>query len=272
MSDNRIPCTIKVQPWFQDHAVGGKIVFPAVETMLFLAGRSLAAHPEIDIRVMENVRFGKFLEIPPTAATVAVLLEWAAGTDGRVQAKLLSRMQLGAMARIKEHGVISFPRATTATHPPPSLDPARPAGPVSEVSAEQLYRHLVPFGPKYHTLQGILYLFEYGAWGRLRAPELPYSDPIQALLGSPFPLDGAFHAACVLGQRAVDFVPFPVSFDRRIVIRPTQPGESYLTGVTMISVTREELVFDLNIFNDDGQLYETVRGIRMRDIGKALQK
>ncbi|MBU1568890.1 MAG: polyketide synthase dehydratase domain-containing protein [Proteobacteria bacterium] len=272
MSDKRIPCTITVQPWFQDHSVGGKIVLPAVETMLLLASRCLTVHPEIDIRVMENVRFGKFLEIPATVATVAALIECAPASDGRIQAKLLSHMQLGTMARIKEHGEIFFPLAGTNEKSHADIDPTPLTGSTTrKIDVKQLYRNLVPFGRLYQTLQETLYLSDRQAWGKLQAPELPLVYSAQAAIGSPFPLDGAMHAACVLGQDFVDFPPFPVGFDRRIIFRPTQPGLRYLTKVTMTSLTRDELNFDVTIFNNDGHLYETVTGLRMRDVRKAIK-
>jgi Polyketide synthase dehydratase len=108
MSDKRIPFTLRVQPWFQDHSVGGKVVLPAVETMLFLAAKCLTVYPDKDVRVMEDARFGKLLEIPASKATVAVLVECAIDTDGRILTKLLSHMQLATMARIKEHGELAM--------------------------------------------------------------------------------------------------------------------------------------------------------------------
>jgi len=272
MSDKRSLFTLRVQPWFQDHSVGGKIVLPAVETMLFLAAKCLMTHPDRDVRVMENVRFGKLLEIPANAATVAVLVECAIGTDGRVQAKLLSHTQLTAMARIKEHGEIFFPSVETDKELPPDIDPAPLTGTLREVDSEQLYRDLVPFGRCYQTLRETLYLSDYQAWGQLHAPELPFIDAVQTVIGSPFPLDGAMHAACVLGQQFVDFAPFPVGFERRTIVRPTQPGGRYLTRVAMVSLTNDQLVFDLHIFNNAGQLFETVTGLRMRDVRKAIKK
>lgn len=272
MSGNRIPCILSVQPWFKDHYVGETIVFPAVETMLFLAAECIANHPETDIRIMEDVRFGRFLEIPPVAATVAVLFECAA-IDGRVQAKLLSHMQFKAMARIKEHGEIFFPsQGKTEDLPSPQIDPLPPAAPIAEVDTAHLYRELVPFGPCYQTLQENLFLTQNQAWGKLKAPDFPFISPVQDIIGSPFPLDGALHAACVLGQRLVDFVPFPVGFSRRTISRPTRPGGSYLTRVRVTARTRDELVFDLIIFSDDGLLYETVTGLRMRDVSRAMKK
>ena len=273
MSAGRLPCKVRVEPWLKDHFVGEgkKIVLPAVETMLFLAEQCAASTPAADVRVMEDVRFGKFLEIPPAASDVPVLVEESSNPEGRIRLKLLSHMQFKAMARIKEHGDVCFP-AGKESDECPDVDPAQPAAPVAEIGAEHIYRHLVPFGPHYRTLQDTLFLTERGAWGRLRAPELPFTYPVQEQLGSPFPLDGAMHAACVLGQRLVDFVPFPVGFARRIINRPTRPGDSYLTRVTLIAETRDELTFDLEIFNRHGQIYETVSALRMRDVGASARK
>lgn len=271
MNTGRQPCRIRIEPWLKDHFVGEKIVLPAVETMLFLAEQCAASAPAADVRVMEDVRFGKFLEIDPAAADIPAIVEESSGTDGRVRLKVLSLIQFKAMARIKEHGDIHFP-AEKVSLDSREVDPARPRHPLAEIDTKYLYSHLVPFGPHFHTLQDTLYLTERGAWGKVKAPKLPYTYPVQKTLGSPFPLDGAMHAACVLGQRRVDFVPFPVGFTRRTIRRPTRPGHTYLTRVSLTAEARDELVFDLDIFNYHGQLYETVKGLRMRDVGAPVKK
>jgi hypothetical protein len=271
MSDGRLPLTIPVKPWFRDHCFAGKIVLPAVETMLLLAAKVNELYPGVDIRVMENVRFAKFLEIPPATATLSGLIECEKMDDGRVQAILLSRIQGKAMSRIKEHGTIVFSPARTNSKLPEKADFAPLTRATIEIKADYLYRELVPFGPNYQTLQETLYLYGHEAWGKLKAPAL-VGDPIQEALGSPFPLDGALHAACVLGQQAVSFVPFPVGFDRRVITRPTQPGGSYNTRVRQVGQTDAELVFDLVIFDNDGMVYETVTGLCMRDVSGAMRK
>lgn len=270
MSDRRIPVTITFHPWFQDHCFGDKVVFPAVETMLLLAARIVKLYPGVNIRVMENVSFAKFFEIPSGAATAEALFEYKEAGDGRMQVKLLSRIQFKSMSRIKEHGEIFFPLEKTANQSNLHIDPAPPTKSVVEINVEQLYRELVPFGPNYQTLQETLYLSDHEAWGPLKAPELSGVDPVQEIIGSPFPLDGALHAASVLGQQSVDFVPFPVGFARRIISRPTRPGSRYLTRVKQISRTSSELIFDLDIFDDGGRVYENISGVRMRDVSKAI--
>ncbi len=266
MTTWRIPVAIDVQPWFADHCFDGKVVLPAVETMTLLAAAVAGTHPEIDIRVMDNVRFTRFLEIPVGSTSVMALIECCQHENGSIHAKLLSRRQFKVMTRLQEHGEILFSPAGEK-HPLISVCVSESlVAPEMMIPAEQVYRELVPFGPSYHTLQETLHLCGQEAWGRLKAPMLGIQDRARELLGSPFPLDGAFHAACVLGQRSADFVPFPVGFDRRIILRPTQPGGSYRTKVQLLSRTRDELLFDLHIFDDQGQIFESVTGVRMRDV------
>lgn len=266
MTSERSAVTIPVQPWFADHCFNGKVVLPAVETMLLLAEAVAATHPEINILVMDHVRFARFLEIPAGSSSVAALIECRKNEDGSVQAKMLSRRQCKAMTRLQEHGEIIFPPVLAGRQhiSGPTVEP--PAEPEIRIPAEQVYRELVPFGPSYHTLQGTLHLCGQVAWGRLKAPALVIPDRVRERIGSPFPLDGAFHAACVLGQRAADFVPFPVGFERRIIVRPTQAGGSYRTRVQLLSRSHDELLFDLQIFDDQGEVYESVTGLRMRDV------
>jgi hypothetical protein len=266
MTTWRIPVAIDVQPWFGDHCFAGKVVLPAVETMTLLAAEVAGSHPEIDVRVMNNVRFARFLEIPEGSSTVAALIECSQHENNSIHAKLLSRRPGKTITRLQEHGEILFSPPAEDQTPVFEFDREPLAAPAMMVPAEQVYRELVPFGPGYHTLHGPLHLADKVAWGRLLAPVVAISDRVRERIGSPFPLDGAFHAACVLGQRSADFVPFPVGFDRRIIINPTQPGGRYHTIVKLLSNIRDELLFDLHIFDDQGQVYEQVTGLRMRDV------
>ena len=188
------------------------IVLPAVETMLLLATEVAATHPEIDPRVMDQVRFSRFLEIPAASIRVEALLECRKHEDGSVHAKLLSRRQGKAMARLQEHGEILFAPAGKNDVPMAECAPAPPVAPEMMIPAEQVYRELVPFGPSYHTLQESLHLCGQVAWGRLQAPDFPHApDRVRDSLGSPFPLDGAFHAAMqgACGALPVPAVPGP---------------------------------------------------------------
>ncbi|MCI5120561.1 MAG: hypothetical protein D3908_05090 [Candidatus Electrothrix sp. AUS4] len=270
MSNERLPVTLSIQPWFQDHSFAGKIVLPAVESLLLLAAQVAKAFPGADISVMEDMRFAKFLEIPHEATEADVLVEFSPDRE-RVGAQLLTRKTCGKMSRIKEHSQVFFPLTKSGEHPPSRIDPTQPANPLLEIPVEQIYRELVPFGSKYQTLQEALFLNEDSAWGMVKAPALPFVSAVQEQLGSPFSLDGAMHAASVLGQQKVDFTPLPVGIDQRIILRPTQPDGEYLVKVSAVALSEKEQVFDLLIFDGEGLVYEVVKGLRMRDVSGGMR-
>jgi Polyketide synthase dehydratase len=263
---NRQRRTLIVPPWVADHAVAGKIVLPAVETLLFLAAIGRELYPELPVSTMVGARFGKFLEIAPGQRQVEVLVELAVAGD-HLRAVLQSEVVLKNMTRIKEHGEVYFPLRPSLTSGNDSCEIELPVASEKTFAAETIYHSLVPFGPAYRSLQGKLHLRHDEAIGELRAPLLSNDSPASTLLGSPFPCDGAMHAACVLGQQRVSYIPFPVGFARRRVLRPTRPGNTYLVRATLTAETAEELTFDLRLADRDGQLYEATDGLRMRDVG-----
>ena len=93
-------------------------------------------------------------------------------------------------------------------------------------SATDIYRHLVPFGPTYHSLQGTLQIIGDHALGTVRAPLVAGGEGVAGLLGSPFPCDGAMHAACVLGQQRASFIPFPVGMASGGSCGPPSPART----------------------------------------------
>ncbi|WP_028584034.1 polyketide synthase dehydratase domain-containing protein [Desulfogranum mediterraneum] len=274
MACQRLELSIPIRPWFSDHCFQDRVVLPAVETILILAGVMGRHHPRIDLRLMEEARFARFLQIPPARKQLPVLVEMTAQGEDQVRATLLSRVRIKAMSRLIEHGSVCFGSSQALTAPAPvepSTARAQPdAASRASISAQTIYQKLVPFGPHYQTLREQLQLADGQAWGILKAPELPPSDPVQELLGSPFPLDGALHAACVLGQQAVDFIPFPVGFSRRIIHRPVLPGERCQTRVCQTRADQQELCFELSISDEQGRLREELYGVRMRDVSRAL--
>jgi len=263
MTTRQTAISIPVAPWFQDHRFAGHIVFPAVETLQILAAAAARIDPGRDCTRMTQARFAKLLPVPEGAATLPALVEWSE-TEAGLTVRLLSRVQGKAVARLLAHGEVTFPGHGEAG-PGGGVMRETPAQ-GCRISAERIYDELVPFGPSYRTLTGDLALLGNEAWGTLTSPDLPAVSPVQAVLGSPFPLDGAMHAACVLGQTLADFVPFPVGFGARRIERPTRSGKNYLTQVMLRSRTPEELLFDLGIFDEKGRRCEAVAALRMRDV------
>jgi hypothetical protein len=261
----RLPITITVQPWFRDHCFAGKVILPAVETLALLAQEVKRFRPDVDVSRMYAAGFAKFLEIGPDEKELEVIVEIHQQGSDFLTVKLITKIQRKAISRVIEHGRVTFS--------PPQSDLSSQANPTPfaltksafKVSAEKIYRELVPFGKAYQNIIGDMYVSEQGAWAKLMAPDLPLSGR-DGLSGSPFPLDAAFHAACVWGQRYTGFIPFPVGFSSRTISRFTEPATAYETRVIPLEVKADEITFDLWIHNSKGVLFETVCGIKMRDV------
>lgn len=258
----RVDVQIPIFPWFRDHSFNGKTIFPAVETMLLLADIAKNVVSDLRVQNMSHARFLKFLEIPAGAKELSALVEYE-DSDEELLVRLLSKIQLKKMSRIKEHAELCFAKDMQVPTP---VSPMERKGTDSSIDAARIYNELVPFGPAYRTIIGTLYLSQSGASATLQAPDMQKTQKMEASLGSPFPLDGAMHTACVLGQCLTDFVPFPVAFDRRYIHQPTCAGEQYTSTVVLQSQKEQELIFDLSIFDMKGDACETVKGLRMRDV------
>ncbi len=264
MATERIAIQVPVHPWYRDHSFDNRVIFPAVEAMQLLALTMQTAYPALDVRVMRLGRFTKFLEIPQASATLGVVVELEQEGNDRVCARLLSKKTLKTMTRMTSHCELYFIVGPSQISHDVRMERICSSGSSREISAERVYQELVPFGPAYRSLYGQLFLDQTSAWGSLQAPELLHASP--DLIGSPFPLDGAMHAACVHGQQLVDFVPFPVGFASRVIHAPTLAGERYLTQVHLQSQAADELVYDLLIVDQKEQFRETITGLRMRDV------
>lgn len=267
-----ISATLPIQPWFQDHCFNGRVILAAVEAMRILASAVQERFLKYDVRIIEQGNFAKFLEISPSQREIDILIELQAEEAGALCARLLTRKQLKNMTRMTEHCRLHFRAGSSSAEAEANFSLQCFGDAVFEVAAERIYSELVPFGPAYRSLQGMLSCGEAGAQGIVQAPDLPLTDGDRALTGSPFPLDGAMHAACVHGQSRVDYVPFPVGFEKRIISTPTLPGEKYLACVLLQSLTTGELCYDILITDESGAPRETVRGLRMRDVTGGLIK
>lgn len=260
---SRQAVTIPVKPWFIDHHFNGQTILPAVETMLILA-QSVKEHlPQCNVQVMEEANFRKFFTIPENTRELSAFVEYEQTGQDAIRARLLSRVLLKKMSRMHVHAELTF--INTPPGKTPQIEDMRDSA-GKTVTAEQIYRELVPFGESYRSLKGKLHLTKGQAVGTLQPPELPPTHQVHTFLGSPFSLDGAMHAACVLGQCSLDFVPFPTGFQHRTVYSPTVPGKTCNIIVQIVSRTADELICDLSISDEDRTVYEQIKGLQMRDV------
>ncbi|MGD8366928.1 MAG: polyketide synthase dehydratase domain-containing protein [Desulfobacterales bacterium] len=259
-----MPIQIPVRPDLFDHRFEDRPVYPAVEAMEVLAGtvRTLRADAAVD--ALADVRFDKFLPIPDGRQHLSVFCDVRSEGDG-IRAEMQSRVRLpSGFTRNKIHASARFEPAPVA-EPDPGAGPRQlPDEDVFPVSAERLYRELVPFGKRFQTLIGDVALFSTEARAVVRCPE---KRPTPGrLLGNSFVLDGAFHAACAWGQRFAGVVAFPVGIDKRRVLLPTRAQDRYSVRVLPTRTGSDLLVFAIEIADDSGKTRERLEGVRMRDV------
>jgi len=260
----RLPVDIAVRPYMRDHMSRGRIVLPAVEAMQLLAGAAAAFQPGLDTLVMAGSTFRKFLGIAPADEMIAAFVRVEAVAADAITLALMTRQQLkSGFSRNQEHARLRFggpaPGEVDAAEAPDMPD----GPPDMQVAAERVYGELVPFGPAYHNLTGNLRLYGGCAAAEVGAPDYPQSE---GPLGSPFPLDAAFHAACVWCQRYQGFVGFPVGFDRRVIRQRTRPGETYSARAFPVTVRRNGCLFDIWLSQPENGVFEVIRGVCMQDV------
>jgi phosphopantetheinyl transferase len=269
--DGRLAVTIPVAPHWVDHRFQGRAVLPAVEALQLLARWAQEMKPGLHVQHLRNAAFDKFLELPPAGESIAAWCEPRMQPNGALRMALLTKTQAKSaqMTRAKIHAQVDF-YPQEVVPPPAALDLAAAlAGRCFTVDPEALYRDLVPFGPGFRTIARPLLVTAEGALALIDAPG---GDPPDAPLGAPRVLDAALHAACVWSQRQAGIVAFPVGFDQRMIVRPTRPGDTYASRIFPLGTDEGVLIFDIWIVDLQGEAFEILHGVRMRDVsGGALQ-
>ena len=259
---HEFPFVIVVPAYVRDHHSRGAVLFPAVEIMDAMASVVAGSGNHIPVNVISSARFDRFIQLDASMNVIEALCSLEQGDDGSVTATLMTRSVLkSGISRKVEHATMVFGGSEITAALPLDLACSL-QGVVFEVSSEDLYRDLVPFGPAYRNLEGVLYLSEEGALGTVKGGDVSRAWA----LGSPFALDAAFHAACAWSQRYTGIVAFPVGFSSRMVHSPAMPGERLLCRIVPVETAGEPLVFDLYLFRHDGEPCETVRGLLMKDV------
>lgn len=269
-ASRRLPVDIPLRPYLRDHRFEGRAVYPAVEAMQTLAATVKQCQPDMHVNRMAAVRFDKFLLLPSEATSIPAFVEVSTHDNMDFSAALLTRTRLknAAMSRIKTHATLSLSKHDDEVAELPPVPAASLQGTCIQISSDRIYDELVPFGRAYRNLCDKLIISPDGALAAIRSPEIEPEGP----LGSPFPLDAAFHAACVWAQRYSGVVAFPVGLDHRVVVSPACPGQRYFSRLVPIHTAADILIFDIWIYDSGGRLCELAAGVRMRDVsGGRLQ-
>ena len=260
----RLPLMIPVHPYLRDHHFQGKVILPAVEALQRLAATAQTYRPYTYVKCMRAATFDRFLNIKRDCDVIEACNELEVYESGRILSRLITVDRIkGAMTRTKVHAAVNFTPAQEGLAEMSFKKVSVPEDTSCRISSEKLYSDLVPFGPSFRNVRGDVLLSEGGAAGRVYAAK--NQAPLEPL-GSPFPLDGALHVACVWGQRYHNIVAFPVGFEERVVVKPTIPGDTYQCRILPVATIGESLFFDIWIYDLAGDIREEITGVIMRDV------
>ena len=260
---------LDVQPYWRDHHFEGKAVLPAVETLILLARILQDAKPGAPLSCLIGADFARLLDLPAGSRFIDVAVMVEQTEDGWSLVLQTARVPASGVKRTFRHAGVHFMSRTDPAPAPPFADFRKLEGACIQVPSSAVYRELIPFGPAYRNLGGDLAISGQGALAELSGGDSPADE---RLLGSPFVLDAAMHAACVWGQRYAGIVAFPVGFERRDIYKPTRLGQSYLGRILPLEAQKDELRFDVWIFDSEGVLCERILALRMRDISRGRIK
>ncbi len=264
IEEKTIPLTFTIENYMRDHYFLGKTILPAVELMQLMS-RSAQSHlPGLDPGRLREVDFLRFISFDSEVKSIELFNKLEVSESGWVTSRIMTRQSgKSGITRTREHVTARFPNDDLDTIHDPSEYTAGFEGVSLEVDPESIYRDLVPFGPSYRNIESPLLVWERGTLCRVRGGT---GDASSGPLGSPFPLDAAFHAASVWCQRYRGFVGFPVGITHRRVLKQTEAGKSYFSRTMAKEQGREFLTVDIWIYDDRDELYEIIKGVRFRDV------
>jgi hypothetical protein len=264
----RFSFDMEVYPYLRDHHFEGTVILSAVESMIALARAVDKFYPGMNLNCMKNARFPRFLPLATDIECRKVLVDVEKPGDGGIIVSLLTsvKSKTGKISRDVEHARVEFvENALERLSDTPFRAVTKLEGDCISIPSSAVYRDLVPFGNAYQNIIGDLAVSSHGTLAYVSGGN---HEADEDLLGSPFPLDAAMHAACVWGQRFAGKVCFPVGFEKRVIYQKTKKGKEYLARVAPVSVTGESLVFDLWIYDLNDIIFEGVSGLIMKDVSK----
>lgn len=267
----RRPLEIEIKPHMLDHQFQGRAVLSAMEAVALLADSLLEEQPVSSVMAMADGNFDKFLYLDQEPNLKSIANEIQVKKNGDIITTLITKTASpkSTITRVKEHLTVRF---VQKMGPPPFPPPEKLfglSGAAFMVDSKDLYADLVPFGPAYHNVTGKLFLSENGVVASLQSL---MKDQQRSPLGSPFPLDAAFHCACAWGQRYGGFVGFPVGFASRTIFKKTSPERAYITRIFPRDRTPGRFTFDIWIYDEGGVMHEAALGVRMLDISRGKIK
>jgi phosphopantetheinyl transferase len=265
----RSPIEINVNPYIRDHKFAGRTVLPAVELCQIMTRNIKLLLPDIKNHIIYNASFDKFIDVKDNEK-ISTFNDIEIFDDGTILSKLSTKIKAvkSGITRSIEHVRFEFKKNDLPFYELTYDIASALEGLCLQVPADKIYADLVPFGPAYRNITGILYVSDSGAIAGILAPVYESSGP----LGSPFVFDAALHAASVWCQKYYNTVAFPIGFGRRVILNPTSPAKKYFARIIPKQSEANIFIFDIWIYDNDGNLREAGLDVKFKDISSGKIK
>jgi hypothetical protein len=240
-----------------DHAIAGKVTFPAVELLDIVIRQAGLAAATLPLAMSDAV-FPRFLpadEVPSCELMLAFERLQKPPFVG-TRAALSSRITLpGGILRTRVHLAVTLGGEIAAMSAPPKTMDFE-----IDVPAKRIYDEAIMLGPRFRSLRETARLGHKAATAIVRSPEPARDQP--SLAGCPFLLDGAMHLACLWGQRYAGYVAYPTGFVARLVTAPIAQGQRQCILVPR-EVQARQFSCDLWLVDEAGYVSDAMVGLTL---------
>lgn len=262
LREREIAIQIEIHPFLLEHAIQSTPILPAVQTMQILASEVKTRFPEYDAFQIKNARFNKVLVLSQEISKIDAILEIQQNSSTSISLSLATKIKSkSGITRKLQHASMEFSLdAVKSLHP--QQNPFK--GRETSIPLKDIYPGLIKFGPHFCNITKPVQVNPTGSFTSVSGGK-PIPGP--CILGSPFTLDSAFHAACAWGKHYKNRICYPVAFNQRIIHSPTQPETEYLTTSYFKGEDGKALVYNLYICDKEGDILETVLGLQMMEFG-----
>jgi len=86
-------CEIEIHSYLRDHCLEGKVILPAVESLILLARAVKQNYPRTEINCLQNAAFSRFLTITQDIENQPVIVDVENSGSGIIAATLLTSMK-----------------------------------------------------------------------------------------------------------------------------------------------------------------------------------
>jgi len=246
--------------FLQDHEFNGEIIIPAVFLLEILAQNSACLFPSYIIQKISKAEFHSFLKITTTETLYTQLTQINHSQEGITLTGSIYYFFCNEKINLKRKKILATFELILSSHLESAPDtfyfPFNFKG-LPIIQKTEIYPGLVGLGHSFRHLEAVFDLSSAGVSGKLKPVSLDIAFNRQQLfLGDFFLRDSAYHLPAVWGIFFTGAFNVPCKFYHYQSFGRLNPLETYYCHAKPLRFSSHESVFQLVIFNAQGQIIE----------------